>query len=188
MRRFATKNFTNFLTGAAQSSNVLESTFNGHNDADRYYRTNEIASYAQDKWQLQPNLSITLGLRYDYHGGLTEKYGNLFNFDPSAYNVVGTVATGFTVNNAGFVVAGNNKQDPTAGTSDSTLSGRQWGFSPRIGFAWQPKRDNGKVVINGGAGDLLRSRRAVHVSFAARGQWQRRTVRGDRVFPAFRRM
>ncbi len=148
----ATKNLTSFLSGASQSSNVLESTYNGRNDADRYYRTNEIASYAQDKWQLLPNLNITLGLRYDYHGGLTEKYGDIFNFNPSAYNVAGTVATGFTVNNAGFVVAGNNAQDPTAGTSDSTLTGRQWGFSPRVGFAWQPKRDAGKVVINGGAG------------------------------------
>ena len=37
-----------------------------------------------------PNLSITAGVRYDYHGGMTEKYGNMFNFDPSLYNVTGT--------------------------------------------------------------------------------------------------
>jgi hypothetical protein len=33
----------------------------------------------------------------------------MFNFDPSLYNVTGTSTTGFTVNNAGFVVAPNNK-------------------------------------------------------------------------------
>ena len=148
------KTFKTFLTGATSGANVLESTdsVSGRNNADRYYRSNEFAGYAQDKWQAQPNLSITVGVRYDYHGGLTEKYGNIFNFDPSLFDVTGTVASGFQVNNAGFVVAGNNKQDATSGTSDSTLTGRQWGFSPRFGFAFSPKMFHDKVVINGGAG------------------------------------
>ena len=37
-------------------------------------------------------------------------------------------------------------------SSDSTLTGRQWGISPRVGFAWSPKQDNGKIVLRGGAG------------------------------------
>jgi hypothetical protein len=149
-----TKSFTKFLTGSPQSATVLESTdpVSGRNNSDRYYRSNELAGYVQDKWQASSNLTITAGVRYDYHGALTEKYGNLFNFDPSAYDVTGSVADGFIVNNAGFVIAGNNKYDPTPGTSDSTLSGRQWGISPKLGFAWQPKMFNNKVVINGGAG------------------------------------
>jgi hypothetical protein len=152
-----TKNFENFLEGKVQSSDVLESIDHtqGHtprNLADRYYRSNELAGYVQDKWQALANLSITAGVRYDYHGGLTEKYGNVFNFDPSAYDVTGTTTTGFAVNNAGFVIAGNNKYNPTAGTSDSTLTGRQWGISPRLGFAYSPKRFNNKIVVNGGAG------------------------------------
>jgi hypothetical protein len=149
-----TKNFQTFLQGSAQSSNVLESIdpASGRNNSDRYYRSNEIASYVQDKWQALSNLSITAGVRYDYHGGLTEKYGNMFNFDPSRYAVTGSVSQGFNVQDAGFVIAGNNKYDPTKGTSDSTLTGRQWGISPRIGFAYSPKKFNSKVVINGGAG------------------------------------
>jgi hypothetical protein len=149
-----TKTFQKFLTGATSGANVLESTdsSSGRNNSDRYYRSNELAGYLQDKWQAQPNLSITVGVRYDYHGGLTEKYGNIFNFDPSVYDVTGTVASGFQVNNAGFVVAGNNKQDATQGTSNSTLTGRQWGISPKVGFAWSPKMFGDKVVINGGAG------------------------------------
>ena len=149
-----TKTFQSLLTGATSGANVLESTdsVSGRNNADRYYRSNELAAYLQDKWQAQSNLSITLGVRYDYHGGLTEKYGNIFNFDPSVYDVTGTVASGFQVNNAGFVVAGNNKQDATSGTSDSTLTGRQWGVSPRVGFAWSPKWNHDSVVISGGVG------------------------------------
>jgi hypothetical protein len=150
----STKTFQTFLEGQAYKSNVLETIdpATQKNNADRYYRTNEIAGYVQDKWQAMPNLSITAGVRYDYHGGLTEKYGNMFNFDPSLYSVSGTATTGFNVDNAGFVVAGNNKYFPTAGVSDSTLTGRQWGISPRVGFAWSPNKDNGKVVFSGGAG------------------------------------
>jgi hypothetical protein len=149
-----TKNFETFLEGQVNSSNVLETIDpkTGRNNADRYYRSNEISGYLQDKWQAQPNLSITAGVRYDYHGGLTEKYGNMFNFDPSTYSVTGNTGSGFTVANAGFVVAHNNKFFPTSGVSDSTLTGRQWGISPRVGFAWSPSWDRDKVVFRGGGG------------------------------------
>ena len=146
--------FDNFLLGKVHSSNVIESIdpVSKRNNADRYYRSNELSGYVQDKWQVLPNLSLTAGVRYDYHGGLTEKYGNMFNFDPSLYSVTGTSTTGFTVNNAGFIVAGNNKYNPTHGVSNSTLNGRQWGISPRVGFAYSPKSFHGNLVINGGAG------------------------------------
>ena len=148
------KGFTNFLKGKVKSSSVIESIDpqSGRNNADRYYRSNEINGYIQDKWQAQSNLSITAGVRYDLHGGMTEKYGNMFNFDPARYDVTGTSTTGFVVNNAGFVVAGNNKYHPTQGVSNSTLDGRQWGISPRVGFAWSPKAYHSNLVISGGAG------------------------------------
>jgi hypothetical protein len=147
--------FEDFLEGeTAKGSSVLDTIdpATGQNNANRYYRSNEFDGYAQDEWKARTNLTITAGLRYDYHGGLTEKYGNMFNFDPSAYNVTGTDTTGFDVINSGFVVAGNNKTNPSAGVSNSTLNGRQWGFSPRVGFAFAPKRDDGKFVISGGGG------------------------------------
>jgi hypothetical protein len=154
-----TSSFENFLEGKVKSSNVLETIdpSSHRNNANRYYRTQELDGYVQDKWQMRSNLSITAGVRYDYHGGMTEKYGNMFNFDPSLYSV--TSSTGgatpnamWTVNNAGFIVAGNNKYNPTSGVSDSTLTGRQWGISPRVGFAWSPSRDHGDFVVRGGAG------------------------------------
>jgi hypothetical protein len=146
--------FDSFLKGDVKSSSVVESIdpTTHRNNADRYYRTNEINGYVQDKWQVLSNLSITAGVRYDYHGGMTEKYGDMFNFNPALYNVTGTTTTGFTVNNAGFEIAGNNKQNPTAGVSASTLNGRQWGISPRVGFAFSPKAHHGNLVISGGAG------------------------------------
>ena len=153
------KTFESFLQGSAYKSNVLDTIdpASGKNNADRYYRSNEIQSYIQDKWQILTNLSLTAGVRYDYHGGLTEKFGNMFNFDPSLYNVTGTSTTGFNVVNTGFVVAPNNKYRSSVASSnlagsDSTLTGRQFGISPRVGFAWSPQKNAGRVVLRGGAG------------------------------------
>jgi hypothetical protein len=136
-----TTSLQTLLTGAVKSSNYLVG------NANRYYRSNESGAYVQDKWQLLSNLSITAGFRYDYDGGFTETNGNFFNFDPTLYSATATAVT-----SSGFVVAGNNKFNPTPGVSNSTLLGRQWGLAPRLGFAWSPKRDSGKVVFSGGTG------------------------------------
>jgi hypothetical protein len=157
IEQIKTSNFEKFLEGASHGASVIESIdpVTGKNDANRYYRTNEADGYLQDKWQMHSNLSVTLGVRYDYHGGMTEKYGDMFNFDPKRYSVSGTTAVAnqaWTVNNAGFIIAGNNKTNPTSGVSDSTLTGRQWGISPRVGFAWSPSRDHGNFVVRGAGG------------------------------------
>jgi Carboxypeptidase regulatory-like domain len=136
-----TSGFTKFLTGSLYSGTVLGGSSN------RYYRSNDAGSFVMDKWQILPNVSITAGVRYDYDGPLSEKNGDLFNFDPSLYS-----STPSAITNTGFIVAGNNKQFGTSGVSDSTLKGRQWGIAPRLGVAWAPKFNHGTVVWRAGAG------------------------------------
>jgi Carboxypeptidase regulatory-like domain/TonB dependent receptor len=128
-------------------------------DANRYYRANQLGFFVQDKFQIKPNLTLTGGIRYDWDGGLAEKYGRIFNFDPSKYSYVsptGSLPVGETPgtlgpDQSGFIIAGNNKNG-TAGVSKTTLTGRQWGFAPRLGAAWQPTRFNNKVVVRAGMG------------------------------------
>src|SRR5271156_951137 len=128
-------------------------------NANRYYRANQLGLYLQDKFQIRPNLTITAGLRYDWDGGLTEKNGNLFNLDPSLYSYAsatgplpgGETAGSLGPTQSGFIIAGNNKNG-TQGISNTTLTGRQWGFAPRLGAAWEPTRFNNKVVIRSGMG------------------------------------
>ena len=103
----------------------------------------------QDKFQVRSNLSFTAGLRFDYHGGMKEKNGRIFNFDPSKYSYD---PTSDTITSNGFIVAGNNPLFPTKGVSDSTLTGRQWGLAPRVGLAWSPRMFNDKVVVRAGWG------------------------------------
>jgi hypothetical protein len=144
-------NFDQFLTGSPityTADGFITTTFL-QGDANRYYRSRESGWFLQDKFQFRSNLSISAGLRFDYHGGLTEKNGRIFNFDPSAYNY--DAATDTIVSN-GFIVAGNNPLFPSKGVSDSTLTGRQWGFGPRLGVAWSPKKFNDKVVVRAGWG------------------------------------
>ncbi|MGB9361987.1 MAG: TonB-dependent receptor, partial [Candidatus Sulfotelmatobacter sp.] len=144
-------NFADFLTGSPityQANGFITSTFL-QGDANRYYRSKETGWYLQDKFQLRSNLSISAGLRFDYHGGLTEKNGRLFNFDPASYNYN---ATTDTITSNGFIIAGNNPLFPTKGVSDSTLTGRQWGLAPRLGMAWSPGMFKDKVVVRAGWG------------------------------------
>ena len=144
-------NFDDFLTGSPityTADGFIATTFL-QGDANRYYRSKESGLYLQDKFQIRPNLSFSMGLRFDDHGGLTEKNGRIFNFDPSSYNY--DVADDMIKSN-GFIVAGNNPDFPTKGVSDSTLTGRQWGISPRLGFAWSPRMFSDKVVVRGGWG------------------------------------
>jgi hypothetical protein len=146
-----TADFSQFIQGliTPYTSDGFVTSAYLQGDANRYYRAGQTGLYLQDKYQLRPNLSITLGLRYDWNGGLTEKYGRLYNFDPSQYSFDDTTGT---VTSSGFVVAGNNKQFPTKGVSDTTLNGRQWGLAPRIGVAWSPAMFHNKVVVRAGAG------------------------------------
>jgi outer membrane receptor protein involved in Fe transport len=118
----ATENFAGFLAGniSYQNNNYTTTTFL-LGDANRYYRAKQVGMYLQDKDQLRPNLSLTLGLSYDWNGGLTEKEGGrITNFDPSLYQF--DEGDGHVISN-GFVVACNNKLFPTNGVSSTTLTG-----------------------------------------------------------------
>jgi hypothetical protein len=143
--------FSQFLQGleTSYSTNGFVTSAFLQGDANRYYRAKDTGAYLQDKFQIRPNLSLTAGLRFDDHGGLTEKYGRFYNFDPSRYNY--DAATDTIISN-GFIIAGNNKVFPTKGVSNSTLTGRQWGLGPRLGLAWSPKKFNNKIVVRAGWG------------------------------------
>ncbi len=137
-----------FLQGELNNDYLYAGTLFLSGNPNRYWRANETGEYVQDKFQLRSNLSVTAGLRFDWEGGLTEKNGNLLNFDPSKYSYNPETDT---ITSTGLIVAGNSPHG-TPGVSNSTLTGRQWGFSPRIGIAWSPKKFDSKVVVRAGWG------------------------------------
>ncbi len=150
----ASADFNQFAQGLVTPNDNFNTTTYLAGNANRYFRANQVGLFVQDKFQVKSNLVLTAGLRYDWNGGLTEKFGRLFNFDPSrfTYNYSGSETPGtIGPTQNGFIIAGNNANG-TSGVSNTTLTGRQWGIAPRIGVAWQPSRFNNKVVVRAGTG------------------------------------
>lgn len=137
--------FLHFLEGNVNTTGEpFTELFTG--STSRYYRANQVGMYASDKIRLTKTLNLTLGVRYDWDGPLSEVNGNLINFDPTKYHFDGT-----NIVNDGLVIAGNNPQFATPGASNSTMTGRQWGIAPRLGLAWSPSFVK-NVVIRAGWG------------------------------------
>ncbi len=139
----AFRGFVPFLEGQVRSG--LESHYFA-GSASRYYWSNTIGAFINDNFKIASNLVLTFGLRWDYDGPLTEKYGRLTTFDASKYQYD---AASDTIVNSGLVVAGNNRSFGTAGEPDSLMKNRQWGLAPRIGIAWTPLS---KLTVRSGFG------------------------------------
>jgi hypothetical protein len=125
------------------------------------YRMKNADWFVQDDWKVNSRLTLNLGLRWEYDGRLSDKYGNLVSFWPSAILAVpvpgSTPATG---TRAGWVVPSNYDTaywgNPPAGVISSgrnvaTSPVPLDNFAPRLGFAWRPL-DTNRFVVRGGAG------------------------------------
>ncbi len=158
---FATFNtMDDFVTGTLNQDHSGGLFLNG--ETNRHFRSRSAGLFAQDNIKVRSNLTVNLGVRWDWDGPLVEKNGLLTNFYPSDYNFTGTCNSPTAPANCdtfgtlangepgiGLVVAGNNKAFGFKGVSNSTLTGRQWMFAPRIGVAWSPARFKNLVVRAG---------------------------------------
>jgi hypothetical protein len=118
------RTFQNFVEGTVRTG-IDSTAFTG--SANRYYRSDTVGAFVNDNYKLRSNLTVTLGLRWDFDGPLSEKYGRLTAFNGNQYSY--DAATD-TITNSGLEIAGNS--------GNTLMKNHQWGFAPRIGIAWSP--------------------------------------------------
>ena len=87
----------------------------------------QYAGYVQDEMKLRPNLSVMIGLRYDFFNRFHEIYGRDHPFDITTCG--------------GYCPSGSQYSLPV--TDD---------FQPRASIAWSPKAFHNRMVIRTGAG------------------------------------
>ncbi|HVI72356.1 MAG TPA: TonB-dependent receptor, partial [Pyrinomonadaceae bacterium] len=128
-RRFYNNNFTldtgnftfpslaSFMSGTANSFNITLG------DRSSAIIQNALGFYVQDNYKVRSNVTLELGLRYDWNMTPTERYDRFVVFDP-ATGTLQRVGSGID-----DVYEENNKN-----------------FQPRVGIAWDPFND-GKTSV-----------------------------------------
>jgi hypothetical protein len=122
-------NLDSFLAGTLSNwTQVFGNTYRG-------FRTNFHGLFLQDDIRVTQSLTLNLGLRYEFQGGLREVNQLQSVLDPRLSGPIGQAGVG--------VLGGFRNESPT-------IQGNPLQFAPRIGFAWNPKL--GKLVVRGGYG------------------------------------
>jgi hypothetical protein len=97
---------------------------------ERQFDSNNYALFVQDDWKFRRNLTVNLGLRWEYFSPLKDKTGQQSNFFYGPNGVV----------------------DGTVRPVDKLVKSDFNNFGPQIGFAYSPTMLKDKGVIRGGFG------------------------------------
>ena len=130
--------FADFLLGLPQQTSAQFGENNYH------FRGNSWDLYAQDEWKIRGNLTLNLGVRYEYVSPYTEINNRIVNLDlsPGVLSLSGGTPA--------VAVVLPDQVGPYNGFYPVTLvRPDRNNFAPRVGFAWKPFS---KTVVRGGYG------------------------------------
>ena len=102
--------------------------------------------YFQDEWKVRPNLTLNLGLRWEYYGVAHEADNRTTVFDVNEFHGV-CIGSGST--NGPFPTPINT---PPCPRNPALYNANYKNFDPRVSFAWAPGIFHGKTVIRSGFG------------------------------------
>ena len=132
------RNLWNYANDAPyQESGNFDPATGKPSDNRKDLRFNIMAFYAQDDWKVKPNLTVNLGLRWEYYSPLSELNGLISN---PVIGAGSAALTGLTIKKGGDLTATSKKN-----------------FGPQMGFAWSPTAllghgFNNRLVLRGGFG------------------------------------
>lgn len=127
--------FADFLFGTT-SAYALANYFEAH------LRQTLQSGYAQDDWKALPNLTLNLGLRWEYGSPYSEQHNYISNWDPTSQTVF-TLSPGAVAGNGITPTSGSGVYGKTLVHPDLN------DFAPRLGFAYAPLQN---ISIRGGFG------------------------------------
>jgi hypothetical protein len=122
---------------------------------ERTTRQNEFSFFAKDDWKVRRDLTLNLGVRWDYYGipweangmttGLVGGSGAAFGYSGRSFD--DWMAPGQRGDLTSFEFIGPNSPNP-----GKTLFPKDWNnIGPAVGFAWQvPWFGEGKTAVRGG--------------------------------------
>lgn len=142
--------FGSFLTGRAIS--YTEDQF----DVTVNLRFGRREFYVQDSWKILPNLTLDLGVRYQFFVPTRDINNVLTSFDPAAYSLANvptctTAACTALVRGTGRELNGIVRAGVDSRFGRNIAPSDKNNFSPRVGFAWDPFKD-GKTIVRAGYG------------------------------------
>jgi len=144
---YSTQAYADFLLGIPSRTTV-----NGINPA-QYMRSTNYGLFFQDDYKARPDLTLNLGIRWDYQGPIYNKNNAFYNFDPATGGLI--KAAPDTPVNSAFAPAYPRVpvlEASTAGLPQRSLHfADKNNFAPRLGFAWRP-RNSSTFVIRGAWG------------------------------------
>ena len=123
--------FSGLLSGAGMSDLLLgypSFTLQSKSDNTLRLRTGGWSAYALDEWRVGRDVTLNLGVRYEYYTPPVDPTNHMSAFNPDTGTVV-PVGTG--------------------GVSDSGIRPDYNNIAPRVGIAWQPRPG---TVVRGGYG------------------------------------
>jgi hypothetical protein len=111
----------------------FDPTTGGNLNGQRYFRTATYSLFVQDDWKIRNNLTLNLGLRWEYFSPINEAKGLMSNY------IFGS---------QGFV-------NGSVKTVKQLYNPDKNNFGPRIGFAYSPNVWGQRTVFRGGFGILF---------------------------------
>jgi hypothetical protein len=169
--------FADFMLARPNGNGGIKTFQQDSAQGNYYQRYNVYEPYVQDDWRVSPRLTLNLGVRFSLFGNWHEKYNNVYNWEPSAFNKSLAAETTVDTNFGYLAVAGScdpntgsscipiplnlNNLDPRItnglvhcgvnGVPDGCMQSKFFNPAPRIGFAWDPT-GTGKTSIRAGYG------------------------------------
>jgi hypothetical protein len=125
--------FADFLLGLPQSASLQ------YGNA-MYFTQNTWNAFVVDDWKVNANLTLNLGLRWEYFTPLTEKYGQMANLD---------IAPDFS---AVSVVTPTIPELYSGSYPSGLINPDYRNFSPRVGLAWKVPFIKRSTIVRAGYG------------------------------------